>query len=79
MDHDLTLLVQGTDGFLEVAFADAEQTTDDLRVALVADRQGAVVLTQLGEDLGVEAGGGLLANGLQAQACLLYTSPSPRD
>lgn len=70
MNDNLPILVQRTNGLLEVALAHAEQAADQRRVALVADRQGAVVLTQFGEDLGVEAGGGLLANGLQAQADL---------
>ena len=79
VNNDLAVLVQRTDGFLEVTLADAKHTADHRRVALVADRQAAIVVAQLGENLRVQAGGGFFAYRLQAQACLLYTSPSPRD
>src|SRR5689334_14843711 len=70
MNDDLTILVQGTNGLLEVALADTEQAADQRRIALVADRQGTVVFAQLGEDLRVQAGGRLLTDRLQAQADL---------
>src|SRR5471030_2724029 len=70
MNDDLAVLVQRADSLLEVAFADAEHTADQGRIALVADRQGTVVVAQLGEDLRVQAGGGFFADRLQAQADL---------
>ncbi len=70
MNDNLAILVQRTDGFLEVAFADTKQAADQRGIALVVDRQGAIVLAQLGEDLRVQTAGCFLANRLQAQADL---------
>ena len=51
MNDNLAILVQRTDGLLEVALADTEQAADQRRIALVADRQGAVVFAQPGDCL----------------------------
>ena len=41
VDHDAPLLVEATDGFLEVALADAEQSRNLIGSAFVADRKSA--------------------------------------
>nr|GFD16666.1 hypothetical protein [Tanacetum cinerariifolium] len=68
--NDTAFLVQRADRLLEVAFADPEQVADQLRLALVADGQGAAIGAQLVEDGGVQAAAGLSADGLQAQGDL---------
>src|SRR5690606_17024204 len=70
VDLDQPLLVQPADGLLEVALADAEALGNQLRIALVAQRQAAAVGAQLVENLLAEAVAHLFRRRLQAQADL---------
>src|SRR5690554_5309613 len=70
VDADQTLLVQAADGLLEVGLADAELGGDELRRALVAQRQLAALFAQAIDNLLLQGAGGMATDRLQAEVDL---------
>src|SRR5690554_8169883 len=68
VDADQALLVQAADGLLEVGLADAELGGDELRRALVAQRQLAALFAQAIDNLLLQGAGGMATDRLQARS-----------
>src|SRR5690554_2728876 len=70
VDADQALLVQAADGLLEVGLADAKLGGDELRGALVAERQLAALRAQAVDNLLLQSAGGMATDRLQAEVDL---------
>src|SRR5690554_5737126 len=70
VDADQALLVQAADGLLEVGLADAKLGGDELRRALVAQRQLAALFAQAIDNLLLQGAGGMATDRLQAEVDL---------
>src|SRR5690606_36024978 len=66
VDADQALLVQAADGLLDVGLAAAELGGDELRRALVAQRQLAALFAQAIDNLLLQGAGGMATDRLQA-------------